>query len=264
MRVEEERCKRHRRRILEISQQVSALHIAPAFSCLEIVDTIYYELMKPGDTFIMSKGHGVMAQYVVLESLGRLNKSDLDAYCKPHGHLGAHPDLGQEIKASTGSLGHGLGIAVGMAYAEILRIPKWGKNNWSANNWSATPAKVFCLLSDGECQEGSTWEAVMMAHNLNLGNLRVFVDNNDWGGLERMPPAMQQLDKKFEAFGWDSWVLDDGHDQELIRPYRPFSPTAVICKTIKGKGVSFMENIPLWHYRSPTPAEYEKAMKELA
>jgi transketolase len=254
MRVEQERCKRHRRRILEISQQVPALHIAPAFSCLEIVDTIYYDLMKPGDTFIMSKGHGVIAQYVVLESLGRLTKSDLDGYCRPHGHLGAHPDLGEEIKASTGSLGHGLGIAVGMAYADKLQR----KDPYSS------PAKVYCLLSDGECQEGSTWEAVMMAYNLNLGNLRVYVDNNDWGGLERMPPAMRQLDKTFEAFGFTSSMID-GHDSEYLRRSgSSLFPSAMICKTIKGKGVSFMEDVPIWHYRSPNKEEYERAMQELA
>ena len=123
------RCVSYRKRILEISQRVSALHVAPAFSCIEIVDLIYSTLMQKselneviGDSFLMSKGHGCMAQYVILEALGVLPKEELDRYCTPEGILGAHPDRGNPgIIASTGSLGHGLGLAVGMAYAEKLK-----------------------------------------------------------------------------------------------------------------------------------------------
>src|SRR5476649_95705 len=122
------RCRVYRRRILDISQQVSALHVAPAFSCTEITDFIYNTQLRRElgggfmDVFIMSKGHGCMIQYVILEEKGFLTKADLDAYCKPEGRLGAHPDFGTPgIHASTGSLGHGLGIAVGQAHAEKLK-----------------------------------------------------------------------------------------------------------------------------------------------
>ena len=174
----QERCRAYRRRILDISQQVAALHIAPAFSCTEMVDAVYHGLMRRNgdgtfrDIFLMSKGHGCMIQYVILEEMGILSRADLDLYCKPDGILGAHPDFGTPgIAASTGSLGHGLGIATGQAYAEKLK---------------GTDAIVYCVLSDGEFQEGSTWEAMMMAANLRLGGLVALMDNNDFGGLERM------------------------------------------------------------------------------
>jgi dTDP-glucose 4,6-dehydratase len=172
------RCRGYRRRILDISQQVGALHIAPAFSCTEITDVLYNSLMRREvdgeyrDVFLMSKGHGCMIQYVILEEQGVLSRADLDAYCKPNGRLGAHPDYETPgIAASTGSLGHGLGMATGQAYAEKL------KNS---------DVLIYCVLSDGEFQEGSTWEAMMMAANLKLDNLIAFMDFNDFGGLERM------------------------------------------------------------------------------
>jgi transketolase len=119
-----QRCRRLRRRILDISQNVSALHIAPAFSCMEILDTIYFGLMRRDsngrspDLFLLSKGHGAMAQYAILEEIGVMSRADLDLYCKPHGHLGAHPDYGLPgIEASTGSLGHGLPMALGVCLA---------------------------------------------------------------------------------------------------------------------------------------------------
>jgi transketolase len=251
-------CRRYRLRILEISQQVTAAHIAPAFSCIEIVDALYNEVMRQQDIFIMSKGHGCLAQYVVLEDLDCLGRVDLDNYCKPGGFLGAHPDWAPEIgiEASTGSLGHGLGIAVGQAYAERLK---------------GSDAVVYCLLSDGECQEGSTWEAAMMAANLGLTNLVAFVDNNDFGGMAKISeehPALYPLGAKFHAFGWSFNTLD-GHDEFAIQQYLGTlassrkKPYALICSTIKGKGVSYMENEPIWHYRSPNAEEYVKAVEEL-
>ena len=243
------RCRDYRRRILDISQRVTC-HVAPAFSCLEIVDVIYHGLKRPQDVFVMSKGHGALAQYVVLESLGKMS---LDEYCA--GSLGAHPDRGGPIEASTGSLGHGLGLAVGMAYAEYLK---------------GTDAQVFVVMSDGELQEGSTWEAVQMAANLKLDNLVLFVDLNDFGGLDRIStghPAVYPVAEKFEAFGWDA-ATGDGHDADDMKQMywtRPGDrPYALIGKTVKGRGVSYMENAPIWHYRSPSKEEYAKAMAELA
>jgi transketolase len=256
-----ERCRRYRRRILEISQQVTALHVAPAFSCVEITDAIFHGLMRRQrdgrfvDVFLMSKGHGCMIQYVILEELGILSRRDLDLYCQPNGRLGAHPDYGTPgIAASTGSLGHGMGIATGQAYAEKLK---------------GTDTTIFCVLSDGEFQEGSTWEAMMMAANLRLDNLVGFLDFNDFGGLERMSEGHQAfypLVPKAEAFGWES-IEVDGHDEEQILDAvanrRGGRPMLIVCRTTKGKGVSYMENVPIWHYRSPTAEEYRQALKEL-
>jgi transketolase len=256
------RCNAYRKRILEISQQVTALHVAPAFSCTEITDLVYNALMRREsagafrDVFLMSKGHGCMIQYVILEELGVLSRTDLDRYCKPDGRLGAHPDFGTPgIAASTGSLGHGLGIATGQAYAEKLK---------------RTDVMIYCVLSDGEFQEGSTWEAMMMAANLKLGNLVAFMDNNDFSGLERMSEGHQAfypLADKARAFGWDA-VEVPGHDEQAmldaVAGHSGKRPMLVICKTIKGKGVSYMEHVPIWHYRSPNADEYRQAMQELA
>ena len=254
------RCLQFRRRILDISQNVTALHIAPAFSCLETVDLIYHGLMrKEGerflDTFIMSKGHGCMAQYVILESLGVLSADDLAKYCKPNGRLGAHPDYGVPgIAASTGSLGHGLSMAVGMAYAEKIK---------------RTGGAVYAVLSDGEVQEGSTWEAFMMGSTLEVSNLVAFIDNNDFQSLGRTSethPSFYPLTDKFRAFGWETVELN-GHDAaglyEAVISREGKKPMAVICKTVKGRGVSYMENVPIWHYRAPNKEEYQKAIVEL-
>jgi transketolase len=257
-----QRCLRYRRRILEISQQVTALHVAPAFSCLEMVDVIYQLLRRepasPGfsDSFVISKGHGCLAQYVILEELGILTRGDLDRYCTPAGQLGAHPDYGVPgIEASTGSLGHGMGICTGMAYAEKIQ----GRDR-----------QIYVVLSDGEMQEGSTWESMMMAANLKLDNLVALLDLNDFQGLGRTSethPSFYPVLDKVRAFGWEAAEVN-GHDANSIhhailsrRGNRPFF---LVGKTVKGKGVSYMENVPIWHYRSPSKDEYQKALAELA
>jgi transketolase len=256
------RCRDYRRRILDISQQVTALHVAPAFSCIEITDVIYNDLMRIEangeyrDVFLMSKGHGCMAQYVILEEQGVLSRKDLDEYCKPNGRLGAHPDYETPgVAASTGSLGHGLGMATGQAYAEKLK---------------GTDVLIYCVLSDGEFQEGSTWEAMMMAANLKLDNLIAFMDYNDFGGLERMSdghPAFYPVVPKANAFGWEA-IEVDGHDEEQMRAAvtgrKGGRPLLLVCRTTKGKGISYMENVAIWHYRSPNTEEYQLGLKELA
>ncbi len=256
-----QRCMGYRRRVLEVSQHVSALHIAPAFSCLEITDAIYNVLMRDQgndaspDRFVMSKGHGCMAQYVILESQGVLSSDDLAKYCTPHGQLGAHPDYGVAgIRASTGSLGHGLSIAVGMAYAEKTQ---------------GGDGRIFTVLSDGEVQEGSTWEALMMGSTLGVDNLFAFIDNNDFQSLGRTSethPSFYPLVEKFDAFGWETAEVN-GHDAEAIHKAvsarQGGKPMVVVCKTTKGRGVSYMENVPIWHYRAPNPEEYQQALDEL-
>lgn len=256
------RCVRHRRRILEISQTVPALHIAGAFSCLEIVDTIYFSLMRWGnriehpDTFILSKGHGSMAQYTVLEALGVLSREDLDSYSKPHGRLGTHPDYGLPgIEASTGSLGHGMALTVGMALADKT---------------FGVDRTVFVVMSDGELQEGSVWEAMLLAPTLGVTKLVAVVDLNDFQSLGRTSethPNFYPVAEKVRAFGWEA-VEVDGHSAEAvfnaIASRRGDKPLIVIARTTKGKGVSYMENVPIWHYRSPSSEEYQQALRELS
>ena len=261
------RCRAGRQRILDISQSVSALHGAPAFSCMEIVDAVYYGLMRRDpagdliDTFIMSKGHGYFAQLVVLEALGVIPSAVVDEYCTPQGLLGAHPDRGVPgITAATGSLGHGLGIGLGLAIADRNSSLRTG----------GPEGTIFVVLSDGELQEGSTWEAILLASSLSVSNLVVMVDNNDFQSLGRTSethPTLYPIDEKFHAFGWEA-VLVDGHSSaEIVRAVSSRSgvtPFAVVAKTTKGKGVSFMENVPMWHYRSPSPDEYLQAIADLA
>ena len=244
-----ERCLAYRRRILEISQRVTC-HVAPAFSCLEIVDVIYHGLKRPQDVFVMSKGHGALAQYVVLEQLGVLPPVALDRFCTPEGRLGGHPDRGVAgIEASTGSLGHGLGMAVGMAYAEKLK---------------GSDVRVYVLCSDGELQAGSTWEAVRMAAELKLDNLMLFVDANGWGGMDQIDNA--RAAERLFAFDWDA-ISTAGHNVEAMfncgRSAPKGQPSVVVCKTVKGRGASYMEDEPIWHYRSPNAEEYAKALEEL-
>jgi transketolase len=261
VKLAQRRCRAYRRRILEISQKVTALHVAPAFSCMEIVDVIYHAFMRRAengcfdDAFIMSKGHGVMTQYVILEDLGVLPAEQLNSYCTPSGKLGAHPDLGNPgIEASTGSLGHGLSIAAGMAYADRLQ---------------GSDRKTFVVLGDGEMQEGSIWEAVMMAPNLKLDNLIAFLDFNDYQGLGRTTethPHFLPMSEKLCSFGWEA-VDVDGHDSaalvDAVQNRTGDRPLFLTCRTVKGKGVSYMIDAPIWHYRSPNKQEYEQALAEL-
>jgi transketolase len=208
------------------------------------------------DTFLLSKGHGSLAQYVVLEDLGVLPRAELDNFCQPGCILGTHPDFGiPGIEAATGSLGHGLPITVGMTLADKIQ---------------GHDRIVYVVLSDGELQEGSVWEAMMIAPTLGLKNLVAVVDLNDFQSLGRtsqIHPNFYPVLDKVSAFGWET-VEVDGHDQQAIfdavSSRKGNGPMMVIARTIKGKGVSYMEGVPIWHYRSPSPEEYQQALAELA
>ena len=253
------RCRRYRRRILEVSQTVSALHIGGAFSCLELVDTAYFGLMRRDgpfpDTFILSKGHASMAQFAVLEELGVLAREAFDRFSKPGGRLATHPDYGTPgIEASTGSLGHGLPMALGMAVGDRI---------------AGRDRVVYVVMSDGEIQEGSVWEALMLAPTLKVTDLVAFVDLNGFQSLGRISdshPNFYPVAEKMRAFGWET-VEVDGHDagaicQAVARRGRG-APLMVIARTVKGKGVSYMEGVAMWHFRSPSPEEYQRALREL-
>ena len=235
-----DRCKNHRRLLLHMSQKVNAIHIGGAFSSIEIVDVIYNNLItNKNDKFIMSKGHGYLAQCAVLRELNILKQKDIDEYCTPKGILGAHPDYGVPgIEASTGSLGHGLGIATGIALANTIE-----QNN----------NKTFVLMSDGELQEGSTWENIMMAANLNLKNLIGIIDHNgsqSFGVTKETHPKFYPIVEKILSFGWECKSINGHNQNEILKAFlhrSENSPLMIVCNTIKGKGVSFMEKIGRAH-----------------
>ncbi|MDP2754766.1 MAG: transketolase [Nitrospirota bacterium] len=262
-----EKSKQIRNKILDMVFKAKSGHITSAFSIVEILVTLYYRIMVTcpqcpdnnlRDRFIMSKGHGCVAQYVILADLGYFPEEELEKFAKPGGILGSHPDMCKipGIEASTGSLGHGLSIAAGMALA--AKIDK--KDN-----------KVFCLLGDGECQEGSVWEAAMFAAHSKLNNLIAIVDNNrlQAGGTIEETTSLYPLSSKWAAFHWNVRQVD-GHDLDAI--YLCLydclkdseAPTVIIAHTVKGKGVSFMENNRAWHTMIPSEEEYRKAREELA
>jgi transketolase len=255
------RCRKFRKRILDISQSVGALHIAPAFSCLELVDTVYFGLMRRtgdserDDTFILSKGHGSLAQFVALEESGIISPDKLDHYCKPGWPLATHPDYGiPGIEASTGSLGHGLGLAVGMAYADKM---------------NRKDRDIYVVMSDGELMEGSVWEALMAAPSFGITRIVALVDLNDFqslGQTSKILPNFYPMLDKLLAFGWEA-VEVDGHDPQAIydavKQRSKTKPMVLLGKTIKGKGVTYMENVPVWHYRSPNAEEYKLAVKQV-
>lgn len=257
-----ERCRQIRRRILDISQLHGAIHIGGAFSCLEMVDVIYHGLMRRSqdgeffDEFILSKGHGTMVLYVILEYLGIMPTEELEKYCTASGRLGMHPDRGTPgIITSTGSLGHGLGMGAGLALYE--KVFKGDRD-------------IYVVMSDGELQEGSVWEIFLQAPAFGLSHLVGVVDYNNLQSMDfttNSHPNFYPIVDKAVAFGWEA-VEVDAHDQSAIfnalTSRTRNKPFLLVGKSIKGKGVSYMENKPIWHYRSPNKEEYEQAMEELS
>lgn len=209
-------------------------HIPSALSILDIIWVLHDQVMTEDDQFILSKGHAVMALYVVLEAKGLLEWNT---------RLMGHPKRGGPIMASTGSLGHGLPMAVGLAKAKKIK---------------GEEGRVFCIVGDGECNEGSIWEAAAIAAHHNLDNLVIIVDENHSSDRAL---NNQQLYKKFEAFGFLSFNVK-GHDHALLEEalnYKCQYPISIIAQTIKGNGVSFMQS-PEWHNKKLTQETYETAI----
>ena len=241
-------------------------HFASAFSCVEILYALYMNgVMRhdpknpawPGrDRLILSKGHGSLALYAALHMAGYFQDDTFSCFAKPGSILGGEPSLcvSSGIEASTGSLGHGLSIGVGMALA---------------NQVDRNDVRTYVLLGDGECEEGSVWEAVMAASRYELDHLIVLLDEN---GLQKMNTTKNIMNiegwkNRFAAFGWD--CLDaDGHDvdaitQALQTPPVKGLPRVLIAHTVKGKGCSLMESDPEWHWRRPKKKELKMIMQEL-
>jgi transketolase len=258
--------KKIRRHILAMAYCAGGAHIAPAFSMVEILSVLFNGVLNLNlknlksdnrDRFVLSKGHGCAALYAVLAEKGFFEKSQLKKFCKSGSPLGGHPDINavSGIEASTGSLGHGLSIACGMALAGKLKKLKH---------------KIYALLGDGECQEGTIWEAAMFAANRKLDNLVAIVDYNKFQGLGKIEEInrLEPFADKWRDFGWSVKEIN-GHDPIQIAkvlkaaPLKRNYPTMIIAHTVKGKGISFMENKAIWHYRLPGSEEMKVACEEL-
>jgi transketolase len=251
--------------VLEMTHRSGASHVGTCFSIADIIATLYGTVLRvdpeaPGwperDRFILSKGHGCAALYSALVQRGFFPRERLDGFYADGGSLFGHiTHKGVPgVEASTGSLGHGLPIASGMAL-------------WAARRGQSH--RVVALLSDGECDEGSTWEAAMFAGHHRLAQLTAIVDYNHIQSLTSTDDtvSLEPLDDRWRSFGWEARVVD-GHDLEalltaLTEPSREGRPIAVIARTTKGRGVSFMEHQVLWHYRAPDADEYARARREL-
>lgn len=252
--------------LVQMSHRSRAAHLGSALSCVDILVAAYWGVLSlnvqdprnPGrDRFILSKGHAAAALYATLAQRGFFSLDWLDTFGRPGSCLPEHPGpfCAPGVEAATGSLGHGLGLGIGMALAGKIKNRSF---------------RVYALLSDGECNEGSVWEAAMFAPAQALDNVTAIIDFNRWQATDRSEQvlALQPFKQKWEAFGWSTYEVD-GHDLgQLIPLMRQVpdgsgKPVAIIAHTVKGKGVSFMEDDNNWHYRIPNESEVQTALKEL-
>jgi len=251
-----------RGRVIEMCHAASSAHLGSSLSCIDVLTAAYWHVLRIDpknpkdplrDRFILSKGHAAMAIYATLAMRGYFPEEELKTYNQDNGRLAEHPpaNLLPGVEAATGSLGHGLPIGIGMAVSGRIQKQAY---------------RVYALLSDGENNEGSVWEAAMFAAAQKLENLCVVVDYNKWQATARSNEtlALAPLREKWEAFGWDAHEID-GHDVATLARLMSNipKPVAFIAHTVKGKGVSFMEDDNNWHYRAPTAEEVVKARQEL-
>ena len=252
--------------VIDMSHAAGTPHLGSSLSCADIVAAAYWDALRidprrphapERDRFILSKGHAATTLYAALAFRGFFPEAILETYNKDGSALAEHPgpNCVPGVEAATGSLGHGLPIALGMALAGRMQ---------------GLPYRVYALLSDGECNEGSVWEAAMFAPAQKLENVCVIVDYNKWQATGRSNEtlALAPLREKWAAFGWDAHEVD-GHDLKalcaLMRnvPNGSGKPVAIIAHTVKGKGVSFMEDDNNWHYRIPNQKEVADAKRQL-
>ena len=254
--------------ILEEVYNAKSGHIGGAFSIADILTVLYFNEMNidakipdspDRDRLVLSKGHASAALYAVLSEKGYIDKEELKTFRNIDSNLQGHPDMNKVpgVDMTTGSLGQGLSAANGMALSSKL---------------DSRGYRVYCILGDGELQEGQVWEAAMTAEKYQLDNLCVIVDANE---LQLTDSTMNvkginynDIEQKFRAFGFQTVVIDGHNIESIIRALTiaemtKGKPTAIICKTIKGKGVYFMENQVDWHGKAPNDEEYEIAVKEL-
>ncbi len=249
----DDRSKLLRRYVIDAMRGGGRGHLGSSMSMVEILRVLYDSVLKfdpqnpqavDRDRFILSKGHGCLALYAILADRGFFPVSELESFCRPTSRLGGHPERGKVpgVEASTGALGHGVPIGVGIALA--LRLQK-------------SSSRVFVLTGDGEINEGSNWEALMAAAKHKLTNLTVMVDYNKLQSYGRTVDVLdlEPLVDKFKSFGFVTHEVD-GHDVSALEtimkklPFAKSAPSAIICHTIKGKGFPFAEGNPEWHHKS--------------
>lgn len=257
-----------RNKILEMGVKAGVGHIAPAFSCVEIITALYYsgalrvDPKNPKwvnrDRFILSKGHAALTLYVVLADLEFFPVSELMGFAQDGSHLGGHAENSVPgVEAFTGSLGHGLSIATGIALSTKMDAKK---------------NICVALLGDGECHEGSTWEAAMFAAHHRLNKLIAIVDYNGLSATNFLKTYLDvaPLNRKWESFGWDVVTVNGHSFEDLISLFDTLhsrqsnKPLMILALTTKGKGISFMESNPIWHFRIPVGKELKIAKKELS
>lgn len=254
-----------RKDVLEMIVRARGTHIASSFSIVDLLVYLYDKVLnidpkhpkdEKRDKFVLSKGHGCAALYVVLANYGFFPKKALKSFCTPGSILGGHPD-GLRIpgvETSTGSLGHGFSVAVGFALA---------------NKINKINSKIYCLIGDGECNEGSIWESAMVAAHHKLDNLVLILDDNKLliSGFAKDILDPLSFKDKFNAFGWNTIEIDGHKFNQIINAFKKFAknqkPTVIIADTIKGKGVSYMENKKEWYSMLPSEEQMETALKEL-
>lgn len=255
-----------RRGIIEEVYRAESGHPGGSLSIADILTVLYFNVLnidptnskwEDRDRFVLSKGHCSPALYSILANRGYFDKELLKSFRNLESNLQGHPDMNKVpgVDMTTGSLGQGLSVANGMAIAGKLNNKKY---------------RVYCLLGDGEIEEGQVWEAAMTANKYKLDNLCVIVDNNNLqidGTIEEVMSSYP-IDEKFKSFGFQIINIDGHNIQEIIDAFDVAKnvkgkPTCIIAKTIKGKGVSFMENKAEWHGKAPTEEQYNLAMKEL-
>ncbi|HLW71926.1 MAG TPA: transketolase [Candidatus Binataceae bacterium] len=258
--------RRMRRRVLNMVHRAGSSHVGTCFSMADLLAVLYGRILRvepsrpdwpERDRFILSKGHGCAALYAALAERGFFPFDWLESFYHDGARLAGHAThtSAPGVEVSTGSLGHGLSLACGMALIALREH---------------NPARIFAMLSDGECDEGSTWEAALFAPHHKLDNLTAIIDYNKIQSLGSVSETLElePFADKWRAFGWSVREIDGHNVGEILRalgqlPASARQPTCIIAHTVKGKGVSFMENRLLWHYRSPDPDEFQRAMQEL-
>jgi len=245
-----------RKKVLELIYKAQTSHIGSNFSCIDLLTIIFEKSDLDKDRIILSKGWAAASLYYFLWKNGRITKEELDSYCQPGSKfIGLAEPIIPEIPAAGGSMGFGLPFGVGFALAKKLKKEE---------------GKIHVLMSDGEMQCGTTWESTLIAAHHKLDNLFVIVDANELQAMGKVEEilSIEPLKDKWKAFGWEVREID-GHNFEEIEkslttpPSHKGKPVIIIAKTIKGKGVSFMEGENLYHYKAPSDEEYQKAQKEL-
>ncbi len=259
-------CRLIRAKVVEMSCRAKAAHLGSALSCVDLVVSLYGGVLNINpsspydndrDRLIFSKGHACTTLYAMLASFGFFPAEMLDTYATAGSVLAEEPipNVLAGVEVATGSLGHGLSLGLGMALAAKITKSSY---------------RTFVLMGDGECNEGTVWEAAMLAPAKKLDNLVAIVDFNKWQGIGRSQEimALSPLKEKFAAFGWSAHEVDGHNVEEILSvlknvPDGTGRPVAVIAHTLKGKGISFMEDDNNWHYRIPTEEELVKAIEEL-